>query len=70
MYGERLSINDPESRLPAINRLEEFRQGGSSLYWRVLVPAVVNGARELAWLYAVEAIHIKRRRIVSGRWPE
>ena len=52
------------------NRLEGFRPGGSSLYRRVLVPATGEGARELAWVYAVEAIRIKRRRIVSGSWPE
>ena len=60
----------PESRMLAIDRLEGFRPGGSSLYRRVLVPATVNGARELAWVYTVEVIHIKRRRIVSGCWPE
>ncbi len=34
--GELVSFNDPESRLPAIDRLEGFRPGGSSLYRRVL----------------------------------
>ena len=70
VYGEPLSFNDPESRLPAIDRLEGFRPGGSSLYRRVLVAATVEGARELAWVYTVETIRITRRRIVSGRWPE
>ncbi len=65
-----LTFDDPESRLPAIARLEGFRPGGSSLYRRVLIPATVNGARELAWVYTVETTRIKRRRIVSGRWPE
>ena len=64
------ALDDPESRLPAIDRLEGFRPGGSSLYRRVLVPATVSGARELAWVYTVETIRIKRRRIVSGRWPQ
>ncbi len=68
--GELLTFDDPESRLPAIDRLEGFRPGGSSLYRRVLVPAAVNGPRELAWVYAVEETGIKRRRIVSGHWPE
>ena len=68
--GELLSFDDPEFRLPAIDRLEGFRPGGSSLYRRVLVPATVNGARELAWVYTVETTRIKRRRIASGRWPE
>ena len=70
VYGELLTFDDPESRLPAIDRLEGFRPGGRSLYRRVLVPATVNGARELAWVYTVEATDIKRCRIVSGRWPE
>ncbi len=70
VYGDLLTFNDPESRLPAIDRLEGFRPGGSSLYRRVLVPATVNGARELAWVYTVETTGIKRHRIVSGRWPE
>ena len=43
---------------------------GSSLYRRVLVPATVNGACELAWVYTVETTDIKRRRIVSVCWPE
>ena len=70
MYGELLTFDDPASRLPAIDRLEGFRPGGSSLYRRVLVPATVNGASELAWVYTVETTGIKRRRIVSGCWPE
>ena len=70
VYGELLTFNDPESRLPSIDRLEGFRPGGLSLYRRVLVPATVEGAREFAWLYTVETTRIKRRRIVSGRWPE
>ena len=70
VYGELITFDDPETRLPPIDRLEGFRPGGRSLYRRVLVPATVDGARELAWVYTVEATRIKRRRIVSGRWPE
>lgn len=70
VYGELLTFDNPESRLPAIDRLEGFRPGGSSLYRRVLVRATVNGAREPAWVYTVETTGIKRRRIVSGCWPE
>ena len=70
MYGELLTFDDPESRLPAIDRLEGFRPGASSLYRRVLVLVAVNGAHELAWVYTVETTGIKRRRIVSGCWPE
>ncbi len=70
VYGELLTFNDPESRLPSIDRLEGFRPGRPSLYRRVLVPATVEGAREFAWVYTVETTRIKRRRIVSGRWPD
>ena len=70
VYGEVLSFNNPESRLPAIDRLEGFRPGDHSLYRRVLVRAMVNDTYELAWVYTVEMARKKRRRIVSGRWPE
>ncbi len=70
VYGELLTFDDPETRLPPIDRLEGFRPGGRSLYRRVLVPFTVSGARELAWVYTVEETGIKRRRIVSGRWTE
>ena len=70
VYGELLTFDNPEDRLPAIDCLEGFRPGGSGLYRRVLVPATVNSARELAWVYTVEATRIKRRRILSGCWPE
>ncbi len=70
VYGELLTFDDPDSRLPAIDRLEGFRPGGSSLYRRVLVPATVYGAHELAWVYTVAMTHIKGRRILSGCWPE
>ena len=66
--GELIAFDDPVSRLPAIDHLEGFRPGGSSLYRRVLVPASVSGARELAWVYTVEAAGIKGRRIMSGSW--
>jgi gamma-glutamylcyclotransferase (GGCT)/AIG2-like uncharacterized protein YtfP len=51
VYGELLTFNDPESRLPAIDRLEGFHPGGSSLYRRVLVPVRTNEAELPAWLY-------------------
>ena len=70
VYGELLTFDAPESRLPAIDRLEGFRPGGRSLYRRVLVPATVGDARKLAWVYTVATTGIKRRRIVSGCWPE
>ena len=70
VYGELLTLDDPDFRLPAIDRLEGFRPGGSSLYRRVLVPVAVSDTHQLAWVYTLEATRIKRRRIVSGCWPE
>ena len=69
VYGEVLTFDDPESRLPAIDRLEGFRPDCRSLYRRVLVVASVSGCRELAWVYTLESTEIKHRRILSGRWP-
>ena len=65
VYGELLTFDDPQSSLPAIDCLEGFRPGSSSLYRRVLVPATVHGVRKLAWVYTVEATRIK-----SGCWPK
>ena len=70
VYGELFIFGDPQTRLPSIDRLEGFHPGGRSLYRRVLVPATVEGARQLAWVYAVEKLGSGRRRITSGRWPE
>lgn len=70
VYGELLSFDDPEARLPAIDRLEGFRPEGRSLYRRVLVPAAVNGACEIAWAYTLATARDKGRRLVSGCWPE
>lgn len=49
--GELLTFDDPEARLPAIDRLEGFHPGGSSLYKRVLVPVQADGAVCPVWLY-------------------
>lgn len=53
VYGELLTFNDPESRLPAIDRLEGFHPGGPSLYRRVLVPIRSHQAVSPVWLYVV-----------------
>ncbi|MDE2665184.1 MAG: gamma-glutamylcyclotransferase [Acidobacteriota bacterium] len=68
--GELFTFDDPRTRLHPIDRLEGFHPGGRSLYRRVLVPATVEGARQPAWVYAVEDLGTSRRRITSGRWPE
>ena len=51
VYGELLAFDDPETRLPAIDRLEGFHPGGPCLYRRVLVPVRANGTGLPVWLY-------------------
>lgn len=53
VYGELLTFDDPEIRLPAIDRLEGFHPGGPCLYRRVLVPIRANGTVFPVWLYTV-----------------
>jgi gamma-glutamylcyclotransferase (GGCT)/AIG2-like uncharacterized protein YtfP len=69
VFGEILAFDDPESRLPAIDRLEGFDTAdASSHYRRVLLPVeTTTGSSMLAWAYAVEessGIHLP-----GGRWP-
>lgn len=49
--GELMTFDDPEERLPRLDRLEGYRPGGSSLYNRVLVPVFSDGAPAAAWAY-------------------
>ncbi|MFZ2446808.1 MAG: gamma-glutamylcyclotransferase family protein [Syntrophobacteraceae bacterium] len=50
--GEVLFFDDPETRLPLIDGLEEFRPGGASTYVRVLVrAALADGSLTTAWTY-------------------
>jgi len=65
VYGELLTFDDPETRLPAIDHLEGFLPDGSSLYRRVLVPASTRGRRVLVWLYVEGA---GRRPLSGSRW--
>ena len=52
VYGELLTFDDPETCLPAIDRLEGFHPGGSSLYRRVLVPVcIAHGMVLPVWVY-------------------
>ena len=69
VYGELLTFDDPESRLPAIDRLEGFHPGGSNMYCRVLVPAITGETVVPVWLYVGDEI-IKRRLAPLGksRW--
>jgi len=67
--GELLTFGDPESRLPAIDRLEGFHPGGFYLYRRVLVPVWAGGAVLPAWLYVVGDRSIRSfRELFGGTW--
>ena len=70
VYGELLTFDDPETRLPAIDRLEGFLPGGPCLYRRVLVPTIIHRGGVLAWLYVGGKISEDRvTPLESGRWP-
>jgi len=69
VYGELLTFDDPESRLPAIDPLEGFHPGSSCLYRRVLVPVWAGGAVLPAWLYVVGDRSIRSfRELFGGTW--
>ncbi|HUT54425.1 MAG TPA: gamma-glutamylcyclotransferase family protein [bacterium] len=54
--GELLAFNDPESRLPAIDRLEGFNPGGHCLYHRVLIRglSIAQGHSFISWAYVTD----------------
>ena len=54
--SEARQAGDPETRLPAIDRLEGFHPCGSSMYQRVLVPAFTRETVVPAWLYVGDEI--------------
>jgi gamma-glutamylcyclotransferase (GGCT)/AIG2-like uncharacterized protein YtfP len=69
VHGELFTFDDPEARLPALDRLEGFDpDGGPSLYRRVLVPVeTTERAHVAAWVYAIEkpsGVYLP-----GGRWP-
>lgn len=68
VHGELLVFDDPETRLPAIDRLEGYRPGGRSLYRRVLVPVRVKDSFTVAWTYAVETKPLNWPKLKSDRW--
>lgn len=50
--GELMTFDDPEMRLPRLDRLEGFNPASRCLYHRVLVPVQLSGAGTLlAWCY-------------------
>jgi gamma-glutamylcyclotransferase (GGCT)/AIG2-like uncharacterized protein YtfP len=69
VYGELLTFDDPETRLPAIDHLEGFLPDGPSLYRRVLVPTIIHEVIVPAWLYASGRPPDRHARPLSGsRW--
>ena len=70
VYGELLTFDDPEERLPALDGLEGFRPGEESLYRRVLISITLleTGTTILAWAYVGEAA--SGVYLPGGRWPE
>lgn len=66
-FGELLSFDDPDKRLPELDHLESFDPDGYSLYRRVLVPVETTTCTTLAWAYVTEkpaGTHLP-----GGRWP-
>ena len=66
--GELMTFDDPEERLPSLDRLEGFRPDGPSLYDRVLVPVLLCEARLTAWAYVSSAESWGLRPVKSGCW--
>ena len=69
VYGELYTFDDPEERLPILDRLEDFDPADpSSPYRRVLVPVRTDaGSLTPAWAYAVRGAG--GTHLPSGRWP-
>lgn len=69
VFGELYAFEDPEGRLPAIDRLEGFTPGdASSPYRRVLIPTFADdGATVFAWAYV--AARARGTHLPGGHWP-
>jgi gamma-glutamylcyclotransferase (GGCT)/AIG2-like uncharacterized protein YtfP len=69
VFGEVFAFDDPETRLPAFDRLEGFDPAdASSHYRRVLLPVETNEGSVLpAWAYVVE--ESSGSHLPGGRWP-
>jgi len=69
VFGEIFAFDDPESRLPVLDRLEGFDPTDASChYCRVLLPVETNGDSVLlAWAYVVE--ESSGSHLPGGRWP-
>jgi gamma-glutamylcyclotransferase (GGCT)/AIG2-like uncharacterized protein YtfP len=68
-FGEVFAFDDPETRLPAFDRLEGFDPAdASSHYRRVLLPVETNEGSVLpAWAYVVE--ESSGSHLPGGKWP-
>jgi len=69
VFGEILTFDDPETRLPMLDWLEDFQADGPSLYRRVLLPvrACVTATTVVAWTYIGDAA--AGRYLPGGCWP-
>jgi gamma-glutamylcyclotransferase (GGCT)/AIG2-like uncharacterized protein YtfP len=67
VYGEVLTFDDAETRLPRFDHLEGFDPEGPSLYRRVLVPVETATRSLLAWAYTIE--RPAGDHLPGGRWP-
>lgn len=67
VYGEVLTFDDAEARLPLFDHLEGFDPDGPSLYRRVLVPVTAETRGLLAWAYAMK--RPAGDYLPDGRWP-
>ena len=66
-FGELLTFDDPEARVPGLDHLEGFDPEGGSLYRRVLVPVETDARTLLAWTYAIE--RPTGTHLPGGHWP-
>ncbi|MHB9038424.1 MAG: gamma-glutamylcyclotransferase, partial [Armatimonadota bacterium] len=70
VHGELMTFDDPETRLPLIDRLEGYCPGVQSLYRRVLV-YVYSGAEAIpAWCYVLGEHPIQGLSLTGkASWP-
>jgi gamma-glutamylcyclotransferase (GGCT)/AIG2-like uncharacterized protein YtfP len=67
-HGELFTFDDPEERLPPLDRLEGFDPDRPSPYRRVLIPVeTTGGAGVLAWAYVTAGS--SGTHLPGGRWP-
>ncbi len=68
VYGELLTFDDPETRLPAIDRLEGFLPDTNGLYNRVLLPVGIQGQAVSGWVYVSRLGTTGLRWLQSNIW--